>query len=249
MFLRRFLLLLITTLSVCSALAADSADYDVLVTGNQENVDPWESVNRRVFGFNEGLDQYFFRPVAKGYRWVTPDPVERSVTSFLSNLGELNNAANSLLQGRPSNVFHNTGRFLVNTTVGLGGLFDVASHIGVEPRPADFGQTLSVWGVDEGPFLVVPLLGPRTLRGGAGIVVDGYISLPNFYLERPETTAITATRIVDTRARLLDAEELISGDKYIFTRNAYLQRRHYFLNGGVVQDSFSEPQEENYEDF
>ncbi len=247
MILTRLLLLL--TLTCSFAVAAEEPSHEVLTADGLENIDPYESINRRIFGFNEGVDRYFFRPVAKGYHWLMPDPVERSVTRFLSNLGELNNVANSLLQGRADNVFHNTGRFLVNTTVGLGGLFDVASHIGVEPRPADFGQTLSVWGVDEGPFLVLPFVGPRTLRGSAGFVFDSYVSLPNLYLERPETVAIYATDTIDVRARLLDAEELISGDKYIFTRNAYLRRRAYFLNDGVVDDSFSDPPEEDYEDF
>lgn len=217
-------------------------------SADRANNDPWEPFNRQVFAFNEGVDRFVLRPVAKGYHDITPDPLERRVSSFLSNLGEVNNIFNAVLQGRADGVVHSTGRFLLNTTLGLAGFFDVASEFGVKPSPADFGQTLAVWGVEQGPFLMVPFLGPQTVRGGAGLTVDGFASLPYAFGEREQVWALYAIGGIDTRARLLDAEELISGDKYIFTRNAYLQRREYFLSG-EVDDSFSDYEEENYEEF
>ncbi|MFK7974830.1 MAG: VacJ family lipoprotein [Halioglobus sp.] len=233
----RLLVLLSLSLFLSSAYAADEPVGD-----------PWESVNRQVFAFNEGVDRYFVRPIAKGYRWLVPDPVERSLSRFVSNIGEVNNVFNAVLQGSPEGVVNGTGRFLINSTVGLAGLFDVASSIGLEHTPTDFGQTLYVWGVDSGPFVVLPVLGPRTLRGGAGAAVDSLATLPYALNEYSEVWGYYGLELVDTRSRLLDAEELISGDKYIFTRNAYLQRRQYFLSG-EVQDSFSDYEEEDFEDF
>lgn len=210
--------------------------------------DPWENVNRRVFAFNEGLDRVLLKPLARGYRYVTPDPVERRVSSFVSNIGEVNNVFNGILQGSPEAVVNGTGRFLINSTIGLAGLFDVASSMGFEHTPADFGQTLYTWGVDAGPFVMVPFFGPRTLRGGVGIPIDSMATLPYALNEYNEVWAYYSMELVDTRAQLLQAEELISGDKYIFTRNAYLQRREYFLSG-EIQDSFSDYEEDDFEEF
>lgn len=216
---------------------------------SQESVgDPWESFNRNVFAFNEGVDKYMVRPIAKGYRWLVPDPVERSLSRFVRNIGEVNNIFNAVLQGSPEGVVNGTGRFLINSTVGLAGLFDVATAMGFEHTPADFGQTLYEWGVEPGPFVVLPLLGPRTLRGGAAVAVDSMATLPYSFSEHSEIWAFYGLELVDTRARLLDAEELVSGDKYIFTRNAYLQRRQYFLSGEITDD-FSDYEEEDFEEF
>jgi len=218
-------------------------------TASAENVDdPWENANRHVFAFNEGIDKYLFKPLAKGYRAVVPDPVERSLSSFVANVGEVNNVFNGILQGSGETVANGTGRFLINSTVGVLGLFDVASSMGIERKPADFGQTLYEWGVDSGPFVMLPFFGPRTLRGGAAIPVDSFATLPYALNEYNEVWAYYGLETVNTRAQLLQAEELITGDKYIFTRNAYLQRREYFLSG-QVKDSFSELEEEDFEDF
>lgn len=216
----------------------------------EENKDPFETLNRKVYAFNEALDEYFLRPVARGYRFVTPDPVERGVGNFVRNIFEFNTIINSVLQGRAVDTVHSTGRFLVNTTLGIGGIFDVATRIGLEPRTADFGQTLATWGLDEGPFLMVPLLGPRTLRSGAGTVFDTYASLP-FMSGEPELSYAFATvQTIDLRAQLLKADELLSGDRYIFLRESYRQSREYFVTGGKIDDSFSDfEDEENYEDF
>ncbi len=213
------------------------------------NVDPWEPLNRRIFAFNEGLDEYFLRPVAKGYRYITPDPVERSVTNFLANLYDFNTVVNSILQGRGGDALHSSGRFVVNSTIGVAGLFDVATHLGVEPRPADFGQTLAVWGVDQGPFLMVPVLGPRTLRSGIGQLFDTYTSIPFALNDSAVSWGVFGAVAIDVRAQLTKADDLLTGDRYIFTRNAYLQRRASFVSDGEVSDSFSDFEEENFEEF
>lgn len=211
-----------------------------------ENIDPWEPMNRRIFAFNETLDAYVLRPTAKGYRFVVPDPAERGVTNFISNIYEFNSVFNSLLQGRPGNAFKSAGRFLVNSTVGLAGLLDVATPMGIEHSPADFDQTLHTWGVAPGPFLMLPLFGPHTVRSTTGYFVDTYTSIPAF-LDDPEYAYLFWTvEAIDIRARLLKADDLITGDRYIFIRNAYLERREFFLNGEQVEDSFGA---DEYEEF
>lgn len=233
MTLSRFLLVLILVLPGHSAWSEEI----------QENIDPWEPMNRRIFAFNETLDKYALLPTAKGYRFVMPDPAERGVSNFISNIYEFNSIFNSLLQGQPVNAFQSAGRFLVNTTVGLVGLFDVATPMGIEHSPADFGQTLSVWGFEQGPYVMLPVFGPKTLRSGVGYFVDTYTSIPGLIDEREWAYLFWTVEAVDIRANLIKADDLVSGDRYIFIRNAYLQRRAYFLSGGVVDDSFSEPEE------
>lgn len=203
------------------------------------SVDPWEPMNRRIFEFNETLDEYVLLPVAKGYRFVMPDPAERGVSNFISNVYEFNSVVNSLLQRRPGNALQSAGRFLVNSTVGLFGLLDVATPMGIEHSPADFDQTLYVWGVDSGPYLMLPLFGPHTVRSTAGYLVDTYSSIPALLDDREWAYLFWTVEAVDLRANLIKADDLVTGDRYIFIRNAYLQRREYFLTG-EVKDSFSE---------
>ncbi|GED21794.1 MlaA family lipoprotein [Halomonas halmophila] len=202
--------------------------------------DPWEGFNRGVFAFNETLDRYALKPVAQGYRFVTPDPVETGVGNFFSNLGEIRTTLNSLLQGKGSNASASTGRFLLNSTVGVLGVFDVASQIGLHAREEDFGQTLGSWGVASGPYLVLPLLGPSTLRDTGGLPVDMY-TYPTTYIEDDAVRySLTGLRVIDTRAGLLDQEKLIQGDRYSFIRDSWLQRRHFEVNDGELgEDPFA----------
>lgn len=213
-------------------------------------LDPWEPFNRKIFALNESIDKHALRPLARGYRFVTPDPIEIGVTNFIRNIYEFNTIFNSVLQGRVENTLHSMGRFLINTTIGLGGFLDVAARMGVDHRPADFGQTLSVWGLDTGPYLVVPVVGPRTVRSGTGLLVDSYFTLPSLSDERAFNWGFLGLETIDIRARLLRADELVSGDRYIFLRQAYFNRREAFLNNGEVDDSFSDFEDgENFEEF
>lgn len=204
------------------------------------DIDPWEPLNRNIFAFNETLDKYVLLPTAKGYRFVMPDPAEQGVSNFIANVYEFNSVVNSLLQGRPENALKSGARFLVNTTVGLVGLLDVASPMGIERSPADFDQTLYTWGIESGPFLMLPVFGPHTVRSSAGYFVDTYTSIPAFLDDQEWAYLFWTVEAIDIRANLIKADDLVTGDRYIFIRNAYLQRREYFLTGGKVQDTFSD---------
>ena len=200
--------------------------------------DPWENINRSVFGFNEWIDTYALKPVAKGYDTVTPKTVQQLVSNFFSNLGEVRNAANSLLQLKIGDTLTAIGRFGINSTIGMLGILDVASPLGIEKRYQDFGLTLAHWNVPSGPFVVVPLLGPRTVRSGVGIFPDSLVS-PKQVIEPESDRLFTyGLDIVNTRAALLSAEELIVGDRYSFIRDAYLQRRNYIITGELPDDDF-----------
>lgn len=208
--------------------------------------DPFESWNRKVFAFNDALDRWFLRPVASAYRTVTPDMVDRGVTNFFSNLGEVSNFANSALQGKGESAVVAFGRFTFNTVFGLGGVFDVATSFDLPEREEDFGQTLGVWGVGSGPYLVLPFLGPSTPRHATGFATDAFV-LPSPWdeIEYPEWYYLRALQVVDTRADLIPAEGMISGDRYTFMRNAFLQRREFLLNDGkITNDPFATDDED-----
>jgi phospholipid-binding lipoprotein MlaA len=215
---------------------------------SEPNVDPLEAINRPIFAFNNGLDRYVMKPVAQGYDFIMPDFAQRGVGNFFANLYDASSAFNAVLQWRWDGAAQGGGRFLVNSTVGLLGVFDVATPMGISPYRTDFGHTLALWGVDSGPYLMVPLLGPRTLRSGTGTVVDGYTSVPTYISNVPLRNSIFGLELVDGRARLLTADELISGDKYIFVRDAYLQQREMFVNDGVVEDSFSDFEDDAWDE-
>ena len=240
MTLFRYLLVIWLALSSDFSVAREPPAKDVFASGP---IDPWESMNRRIFAFNDALDENVLLPVARGYRRAVPDPAERGVSNFILNVYEFNSIFNSLLQGRPGNAFRSAGRFLLNTTMGLAGFIDVATPMGIERSPADFDQTLYTWGVDGGPYLVLPVLGPRTVRSAAGNFVDSYASLPAFIEDGEWAFLFSGVEAIDLRAQLIKADEIITGDRYIFVRNAYLQRRQYFLTG-EVEDSFSEGEED-----
>ena len=201
----------------------------------QDPRDPLESFNRQVFGFNEGLDKVVLKPLAQVYDKVLPDPVKECFSNAFSNLREPSNALNNLLQGKGSEGVSDVCRFAVNTTVGVLGCFDVASKMGLEKHREDFGQTLAVWGVGNGPYLVLPLFGPSTFRDTAGIGVETVLDV-NFWLENVSVrNTIFGVRTVSFRQELLKTDDLVSGaalDKYTFLRDGYLQRRRNLVYDG-----------------
>ncbi|WP_417704336.1 VacJ family lipoprotein [Pseudomonas sp.] len=200
--------------------------------------DPWESFNRPIFRFNDTVDTYALKPIAQGYRAVTPQFLEDGVHNVFGNIGDVGNLANNLLQGKLHNAGVDTGRLIFNTTFGVLGFFDVAKHMGLRKNDEDFGQTLGAWGLNSGPYLVIPLLGPSTVRDATGRVPDSFLT-PYPYMDHVPTRNVTrGVQVVDTRANLLQAERLISGDKYIFIRNAYLQSREFKVKDGQVEDDF-----------
>jgi phospholipid-binding lipoprotein MlaA len=198
--------------------------------------DPWESFNRSVFEFNEGLDAYLLKPVVAGYRFILPEFVREGIYNFFSNYNDLYTALFNLLQGKPGFAFNDFMRVAVNTTMGLGGLIDLATPGGLEKHKEDWGQTLGVWGVPAGPYVVLPFFGPSNVRDTFGTVADlesDYLFrlLPNVALRN----SITGLRVVNARNTYYEAGDLLDGaaiDKYSFMRDAYIQRREYQINEG-----------------
>lgn len=208
--------------------------------------DPYEKFNRKVYAFNSAVDKAVIRPVAVGYRKVTNPPVRRSISDFFTNIRMPITVANDLLQARPKEALSATGRFLVNLTLGLGGFFDPASRMGLPQQDTDFGITLARWGVPDGPFLMLPLIGPTTGRDVWHLPVDSYFFDPISIYERNQSTydhgqqyLPSALYLVTLRARAIDAESFLESayDPYIFLRDAYRQQRVYEMYNGNPPNS------------
>ena len=202
------------------------------------DIDPWEPFNRRVFAFNEQVDRYAARPVAKTYQQVTPRWFRRNVGNFFSNLNDLRGGLHKLLQLNIRESGSNFGRFAVNSTLGVGGLFDVASNVKIERHPSDLSFTLLHWGVPDGPYVMLPFLGPSTVLDTASIYPDRFTTplhyLPNDYVNY----GLTGLYVVDIRASFLGLEDAIIGDRYTFLRDTYLQRR--MMQQGIERDAGEE---------
>lgn len=190
--------------------------------------DPLEPFNRGVYGFNEALDSSVIRPVARAYQDVTPTPVRTGITNFFANIADVWSTLNNALQLKPAQTVETGARVAVNTVVGILGIFDVATSLQLERHPEDFGQTLGYWGVPSGPYVVLPVLGPSTLRDTASLPVDTKGNLVRHVEEVPTRNTLTAVNLVDRRARLLKATDQIDTmaiDKYTFVRDVFLQKR------------------------
>jgi phospholipid-binding lipoprotein MlaA len=203
------------------------------------NPDPWQGYNRAMFKFNDAVDRWTLKPLAKGYKFIMPDPLETGVGNIFDNVQEVPNVINGVLQGDFKGAAYDTGRLLVNTTLGIGGLLDVAKYMNLPADDdEDFGQTLAIWGVKQGPYLVLPLLGPSTIRDTAGWPVNYYTD-PTSYIDHVRTeNTVRGLELMDVRAEILDLEKNITGDRYTFVRDVYLQRRNYLINNGEVEDDF-----------
>jgi phospholipid-binding lipoprotein MlaA len=221
-------------LAASSLLAAGCAGVQRRPSGG-DGRDPLERVNRATYAFNDTLDQYLFGPVSKAYVKITPQVVRTGVFHFFDNLTSIDVILNGLLQGKPVQALSDFWRFFVNSTVGLVGLFDVATPLGLERHTGDFGQTLGVWGAGEGVYLVLPILGPSSLRDAPGLAVS-VVANPLFYVNDTAVKAsATALKMVDERARLDSAirvRDEAAVDPYLFTREAYRQRRLTLIYGG-----------------
>ena len=205
-----------------------------LPPGKRNPRDPWERMNRATYRFNDKFDRAIAQPVARGYRKATPHFVQTGVTHFFDNLEYPIVMVNDLLQGQFKPFLSDTGRLLLNTTVGIGGLMDPATAMGLDKNDRDFGQTLGKWGAGTGPYLVIPFLGPSDLRDAVGRVGDDY-SNPRHYIRNAYVDyGLWLLRAIDTRARLLDAQSALDSayDPYAFLRNVYLQHRDFKVNGG-----------------
>lgn len=210
--------------------------------GPGQRLDPWESWNRKVFSFNEGLDDYVLKPLATGYAKVVPKFVRRSVDNFFGNAADAWSAVNNLLQAKFEPAFTDVVRVTTNSVLGFGGILDIASEFGLEHHYEDFGQTLGHWGFGPGAYVVWPLLGPSTVRDSIGLPFDRSASPALLINSGGLQFGITFLQIVNTRANLLGASQLLDDialDKYSFLRDAYLQRRRSLVFDG---DAPSEPE-------
>ncbi|MGC4404889.1 MlaA family lipoprotein [Methyloversatilis sp. MC4-4] len=220
--------------SVLAATAAAALFTGCATSGNPK--DPIEGYNRAMFSFNETVDKAVIKPVAQGYDFVVPDPVQTGVSNFFANIADLWTGVNNLLQGKPVDALSDAGRVLVNSTLGILGLFDVATPMGLEKHEEDFGQTLGRWGVGDGAYVVLPILGPRTVRDTVGLAADIYVDpVRDADAHRGYRNTAIALRAIDTRANLLKAEDALEAaaiDKYAYVRDAYLQHRRSAIHDG-----------------
>jgi len=229
---RRLILSLVVFLTACS-----QSNNTSTTSSSITNIDPYEKTNRRIFKFNTGLDTFLVKPVAKAYKAVTPEIVDNSVSNFFNNLDDVGSAINSLLQFKPRPALMGSERVLFNTTVGLGGLFDVASALGMERYDEDFGQTLAHWGVKSGPYVMLPFFGPSTVRDAtAKFTVDRLTDPVNYH---DESLAFSALNLVDKRADFFNDEAAfkdMSNDQYSALRDLWLQRREALIRDGKVDE-------------
>ena len=221
------LMFLLITLTGCSQSSSKKAS----------SIDPLERYNRVIYRMNVGLDKRVLKPVARAYKKVTPEVVDNGITHIFLNLQDIRNAANSLLQLKPKHTLVNTERFIFNSTFGIAGIFDIATEMGLQKHEEDFGQTLAHWGVKPGPYLMLPLLGPSTLRDATGRLTLDRLADPLSYAESRTEVAAFVVKNLDKRADLLGADEVldeVADDKYLAIRDAWLQRRESQIRDGKV---------------
>ena len=220
--------LLLALLTACAA-----------VPGKRDARDPWERMNRATYRFNDGLDRAIVKPVAKGYKKVVPRPLRMGVANVLGNAGYTTTIANDLLQAKFRAFASDTGRFLFNSTFGLAGLMDPATEVGLPKNDEDFGQTLGRWGMKPGPFLVLPFLGPSTLRDTVGLYPDRQTDLKSLPADLWVRVGLNGLYLLGKRVELLSAADVLANtyDPYGFVRNAYLQHREYEVRDGDVPET------------
>jgi phospholipid-binding lipoprotein MlaA len=245
------LLLALALLSACATIEEPTDPHD-----------PFESYNRAIYNFNDGVDKYLFKPVAEGYATITPDPAQKGISNFFSNLDDVLVLINNLLQLKLTQAASDTARIIINTSFGLFGLIDWASDIGLQKHHEDFGQTLGYWGVPSGPYFVLPFIGPSTLRDASGFAMDSTYFNP-IYKELHEdfpppsreneaaVWGMTIVKTIDIRAKLLKAEKILDAaalDPYIFIREGYLQRRQNRVYDGHPPEEIEFSEDELFND-
>ena len=206
--------------------------------------DPFEEINRVTLKVNKTLDNAVATPVASFYKKITPDIVELGIYNSISNIDDISISLNNILQGKFKDGLSDIARFTINSTLGLAGLIDVASRMGLDKHDEDFGQTLAVWGVPHGPYIMLPGLGPSTLRDTVAMIPDSFLS-PSILIDHdPTIYSLKFLDLIDTRARYLGLESIMIGDEYLFLKDAYYQNREYETRDGEVEDDF-----DNFDDF
>jgi phospholipid-binding lipoprotein MlaA len=228
------------------ALLSGCATHPSAPREERSPADPWEPLNRQLNGFNRGLDTVSLKPIAKGYRAIFPQSIRTGISNFSLNLRGPLNIVNNLLQGKGKDSWTETRRFVANSTWGILGFVDVGTDMGLERQAEDFGQTLAHWGVPDGPYVIVPILGPFSLRDALMIVPNLYLDPLSHYDNAPVRDRIWAVRLIDIRYRVLPLEDLIAGspDPYVTIRESYLQNRRY-----VIWDGNPPEDDDFYDDF
>ena len=202
--------------------------------------DPLKDLNQKTHNLNQTLDLQVASPVARFYKRITPDFIEIGVTNFTKNVEDISIGVNNILQGKIKSGFSDLGRFTLNSTIGIAGFLDIATDMGLEKHDEDFGQTLAVWGVPDGPYLVLPGLGPSTMRDTLAMIPDAFLT-PLWLIDHDRTSySLTAIDLIDTRARYLGLESVVIGDEYLFYRDAYLQSRQFEIKDGEIEDDFDD---------
>ena len=202
--------------------------------------DPLKDLNQKTHDLNQTLDLKVASPVARFYKRITPDFIELGITNFTQNVEDLSIGVNNILQGKIKSGFSDLSRFTINSTIGIAGFLDIASDMGLEKHDEDFGQTLAVWGVPDGPYLVLPGLGPSTMRDTLAMIPDAFLT-PLWLIDHDRTSySLTAIDLIDTRARYLGLESVVIGDEYLFYRDAYLQSRQFEIKDGEIEDDFDD---------
>tara|TARA_B100001113_G_scaffold173838_1_gene142425 strand:+ start:5232 stop:5939 length:708 start_codon:yes stop_codon:yes gene_type:complete len=208
--------------------------------------DPFEDINRVTHNINDTLDNAIAKPVAEVYGEITPEFIQNRVTRFFKNLAEIDTFINQLLQGKPKLALNDFGRFTINSTIGLYGLFDPATKLGLQAHDEDFGQTLGVWGVPDGPYIVLPVIGPSNARDLLSRPISSFLSGTFAMTDTDVRITLTLLDAIETRERYLDFEAMMTGDVYTFMKDAYVQSRDYeILDGEVEDDDFLE----DFDDF
>lgn len=234
--MKKVLLLVAILVLAQSAWAADENGDDAATP----NPDPWMKVNRATHKFNHFFDKILLRPAAKVYTTIVPRFARHGVTRFFENLGDVNSSLNCFLQGKPREGFTDIGRIAINSTIGIGGLFDPATAMGLKDQDEDFGQTFAVWGLPRGPYVELPFLGPSTLEDAFGRPFNTYVDPVTHLYPVSHRNSLYALRVVSDRAALIPMESAVFGDEYIFYRDAYLQHRNFVIKDGKVKDTFGD---------
>tara|TARA_X000000368_G_scaffold157687_1_gene124245 strand:+ start:998 stop:1717 length:720 start_codon:yes stop_codon:yes gene_type:complete len=210
-------------------------------TFSEEIHDPFEDFNRITFNINDSLDNKIAKPVAVVYGDITPQFIQNRITRFFKNLAEIDTFINQALQGKPKLAINDFGRFAINSSIGLFGFFDVATKMGLEAHDEDFGQTLGVWGVPDGPYLMLPIIGPSNARDIMSRPISSFLSGTFAMTDTDVKLTLTALDALETRERYLDFEAMITGDRYTFVKDAYVQSRDYeIFDGEMTEDDFLE---------
>ena len=210
-------------------------------TFSEEIHDQFEDFNRITFNINDSLDNKIAKPVAVVYGDITPQFIQNRITRFFNNLAEIDTFINQALQGKPKLAINDFGRFAINSSIGLFGFFDVATKMGLEAHDEDFGQTLGVWGVPDGPYLMLPIIGPSNARDIMSRPISSFLSGTFAMTDTDVKLTLTALDALETRERYLDFEAMITGDRYTFVKDAYVQSRDYeIFDGEMTEDDFLE---------